>query len=68
MKQPYSFLGTFSCTNTSAIQNEEAPFFSPSAQLQTIVIPQAGHVLNLQENATTAWYPQVSQWLKAHAF
>ncbi len=61
-------LGAFNCTNTSVVQNEEAHFFSPSAQLQVIAIPQAGHVLNLQENATTAWYPQVSQWLKAHTF
>ncbi len=61
-------VGTFDCSNTSAVQQYEAAFFSPAAQLQTIVIPQAGHDLNLQENATTVWYPQVTGWLQAHAF
>lgn len=61
-------LGLFDCSNTSAVQSEEAPFFAPAAQLQVVVIPQAGHDLNLQENATTAWYPQIPQWLQAHAF
>ena len=59
-------LGAFNCTNTSAVLNNEAPFFSPAAQLQVIVIPQAGHDLNLQKNAATAWYPQVTQWLQKH--
>lgn len=61
-------LGLFNCTNTSAVQSEEAPFYTPGAQLQVVVIPQAGHDLNLQENATTAWYPLIPQWLQAHAF
>ena len=57
-------LGALDCTNTSAIANDEVPFFSPSARLRLIVIPQAGHDLNLQENASTAWFPQVKQWLQ----
>lgn len=59
-------LGTFNCTNSISVQNYEAPFFSPAAQLQVIVIPQAGHDLNLQENGPTVWYPQVTRWLQAH--
>ncbi len=59
-------LGTLNCTNTSSVEQNEAPFFSPAAQLQVIVVPQAGHDLNLQENAATVWYPQVTQWLQAH--
>ena len=59
-------LGTFNCTNGSNVQTYEAPFFAPAAHLQVIVIPQAGHDLNLQKNATTVWYPQALQWLQAH--
>lgn len=58
-------LGTFDCTNGSNVQNYEAPFFSPAAHLQVIIIPQAGHDLNLQENAATVWYPQALQWIQA---
>ncbi len=58
--------GAFNCTNTSDVQQYEAPFFSPAAQLEVIIIPQAGHVLNLQLNAATVWYPQVTQWLQTH--
>ncbi len=59
-------LGTFNCSNGSNVQNYEAPFFSPAAHLQVVIIPQAGHDLNLQENATTAWYPQALRWIRAH--
>lgn len=58
-------LGTFDCSNGSNVQTYEAPFFSPAAHLQVIIIPQAGHDLNLQENASTAWYPQALQWIQA---
>jgi hypothetical protein len=59
-------VGLLSCVNTSAVRSYEAPFYSPAAQLKMIVIPQAGHDLNLQKNAATVWYPQVVQWMKAH--
>lgn len=59
-------LGTLDCTNTSAIANDEALYYSPSAHLRLIVIPQAGHDLDLQENASTVWFPQVRQWLRTY--
>ncbi|ARV57861.1 hypothetical protein BZZ01_03735 [Nostocales cyanobacterium HT-58-2] len=39
----------------------EAPFFSPQAQLQTYVLPDAGHVMNLELNASL-WYYAARQW------
>lgn len=58
--------GALDCTNTSAVANDEAPYYSASAHLQLIVIPQAGHVLNLQNNASTVWFSQANQWLQAY--
>jgi alpha-beta hydrolase superfamily lysophospholipase len=59
-------LGTFNCINGSNVQSYEAPFFSPAAQLQVVIIPQAGHDLNLQKNAAAVWYPLARQWIQAH--
>lgn len=59
-------LGTFNCTNGSDVQSYEAPFFSPDAHLQVTIIPQAGHDLNLQKDASVVWYPQALQWIQAH--
>jgi pimeloyl-ACP methyl ester carboxylesterase len=56
-------LGTFSCTNTDTVKTYELPYYAPQAQLQVIVIPNAGHDLNLQINAPTDWYPQAIQWM-----
>jgi len=56
-------LGTFNCTNTQAVQQYEAPFFSPEAHLQVVIIPQAGHDLNLQENASV-WESAAVQWMR----
>lgn len=61
-------LGTFDCTNGSNVQNYEALYFSPDAHLQVIIIPQAGHDLNLQKNAATVWYPQALHWIQALPF
>lgn len=56
-------LGTFNCTNTQGVQQYEAPFFSPDAHLQVLIIPQAGHDLNLQKNASV-WESAAVQWLQ----
>jgi len=58
-------LGTFSCTNTDAVKQYEAAYYTLQAQLQLLVIPQAGHDLNLQKTASTAWYPQAITWIQA---
>jgi pimeloyl-ACP methyl ester carboxylesterase len=57
-------LGTFNCTNTQNVQQYEAPFFSPDAHLQVLIIPQAGHDLNLQQNASV-WESAAIQWIRA---
>jgi pimeloyl-ACP methyl ester carboxylesterase len=57
-------LGTFNCTNTGNVQQYEAPFFSPNAHLQVLIIPQAGHDLNLQTNASV-WESAAVQWFQA---
>jgi pimeloyl-ACP methyl ester carboxylesterase len=58
-------LGTFSCTNKESVRNYETVYYSPQAQLQLVVIPQAGHDLNLQLNAPTDWFPQALQWIQS---
>ena len=55
-------LGTLNCTNTQNVQQYEAPFFSLDAHLQLVIIPQAGHDLNLQENASV-WENAAIQWI-----
>jgi pimeloyl-ACP methyl ester carboxylesterase len=59
-------LGTFSCTNSDTVKQYESAYYAPQAQLQLLVIPQAGHDLNLQKTASTAWYPQAITWIKTH--
>jgi pimeloyl-ACP methyl ester carboxylesterase len=58
-------LGTLSCTNSTRVWNYESLYFSPQAHLQVIVVPKAGHDLNLQLNAPTVWYPQAIHWIQS---
>jgi pimeloyl-ACP methyl ester carboxylesterase len=39
------------CTDDATLHASEAPFFSPAARLQTTVVSDAGHDLNLQRDA-----------------
>jgi pimeloyl-ACP methyl ester carboxylesterase len=39
------------CADDATLHASEAPFFSPAARLQTTVVPDSGHDLNLQRNA-----------------
>jgi pimeloyl-ACP methyl ester carboxylesterase len=49
------------CTSAATLAQEEAPYFCAAAQLQTYVLPGAGHDLNLELN--TAGYQQaVMAW------
>jgi pimeloyl-ACP methyl ester carboxylesterase len=49
------------CSSAATIKQAEAPFYSPQAQLQVVVIPNAGHDLALHRSAplyfaaTIAW-------------
>lgn len=56
--------GTFDCTNTANVQQYEASFFAPDAHLQVQIIPQAGHDLNLQLNASV-WESAAAQWIQS---
>lgn len=58
-------LGTFSCTNNESVQTHEAVYYSPQAHLQVLVLPQAGHVLNLQRNASV-WYSAAISWVQSN--
>ncbi|MEO7022219.1 MAG: alpha/beta fold hydrolase [Ktedonobacteraceae bacterium] len=60
-------LGTFDCTNSENVQDYEAAFFSPDAHLQVLIIPQAGHDLNLQKNASI-WENAAGQWIHSTFF
>jgi pimeloyl-ACP methyl ester carboxylesterase len=49
------------CTNPSTVQRYEAPFYAPAATLQVVIIDNAGHDINLQQNAPT-WFAQAISW------
>jgi pimeloyl-ACP methyl ester carboxylesterase len=50
------------CSSDATVQQEEAPFWSGAPCFQAHVIPDAGHDLNLQENAQV-WYHLAGSWL-----
>lgn len=54
--------GAVDCTNTSSVLSNEAPYYSPQANYTLEIIPDAGHVLNLQLNAQTP-YTLISHWM-----
>jgi pimeloyl-ACP methyl ester carboxylesterase len=53
--------GTFDCSSAAAVVAQEAPFYSPQAQLHACVIPGSGHDISLALNHrlqvadTVAW-------------
>jgi len=53
------------CTSDATLHASEALFFSPEAQLETTVIPEAGHNLNLQRNAAT-FFDRAVRWFQDH--
>ena len=53
---------TLDCTDANAVVDNERSRFSEDACLETVVIKDAGHVLNLQLNAT-ATYGTILSWL-----
>ncbi|GAA0615115.1 alpha/beta fold hydrolase [Kutzneria viridogrisea] len=44
-------LALHDCSNAEALRAQEAPYYSPAAQLSTYVLPGAGHSLALHRNA-----------------
>ena len=58
----YIFCGNLvNCSDKAAVQNYEETFYSASACVETAVISEAGHNLNLHTNADAA-YNQMLSW------
>lgn len=53
------------CSSADSVQQTEAAFYAPQAQLQVVLIPDSGHDLNLHKNAPT-WFAAATQWALAH--
>ncbi|MCW2903678.1 MAG: alpha/beta hydrolase [Streptosporangiaceae bacterium] len=49
------------CAGDATLHASEAPFFSPAARLQTTVVPDSGHDLNLQRNAGL-FFDRAQRW------
>jgi pimeloyl-ACP methyl ester carboxylesterase len=49
------------CQSAENVAAFEAPFFSPESNLQTFVLPGAGHSINLAANASE-WFEAARQW------
>lgn len=49
------------CSSASTVYQAEAPYYSPQAQLQVVVVPNTGHDLNLHESAS-AWFAAAASW------
>ncbi|GAB2964544.1 alpha/beta hydrolase [Amycolatopsis acidiphila] len=53
------------CRSDATLHDSEAVFFSPEAHLETTVIPDAGHDLNLQRNARV-FFDRATRWFQNH--
>ncbi|MBA2287103.1 MAG: alpha/beta hydrolase [Ktedonobacteraceae bacterium] len=53
------------CGTVASVQSYEASYFSPDAHLHIVVLPDAGHDINLQENAQ-AWFTQATAWVNTY--
>ncbi|WP_409330056.1 alpha/beta hydrolase [Trujillonella humicola] len=51
------------CSSDGALHASEAPFFAPAAALETVVVPDAGHNLNLQLNADV-FFDSAQEWFE----
>ncbi|HEX3641310.1 MAG TPA: alpha/beta hydrolase, partial [Ktedonobacteraceae bacterium] len=53
------------CSSNATLQQAEAPFYAPQAQLQVAIIPNAGHDINLHLAAPT-WFAASTTWALQH--
>jgi alpha-beta hydrolase superfamily lysophospholipase len=53
------------CATDQSLHASEAPFFAQTPDLETFVLPGAGHILNLTRDAP-AWYARALQWFENH--
>jgi pimeloyl-ACP methyl ester carboxylesterase len=49
------------CSDPTALKSSETPYFSPAAELQTFVLPGAGHDVDLSLNAAQ-WFAAALGW------
>ncbi|WP_285746966.1 alpha/beta fold hydrolase [Lentzea sp. NBRC 105346] len=52
------------CSSAASLRAGEAPYYRPEAQLETYVLPGAGHSLGLHRNAAE-YYDATRNWLRA---
>jgi pimeloyl-ACP methyl ester carboxylesterase len=57
-------LGLDNCATDQTLYDSEAPFF-PQADMQTYVLPNAGHDINNELNAGD-WYAKAAAWATSH--
>ncbi|HVW42217.1 MAG TPA: alpha/beta fold hydrolase [Amycolatopsis sp.] len=53
------------CADDARLRASEALYFAPAAHLETTVVPDAGHDLNLQLNAAV-FYDRALSWFQQH--
>ena len=53
------------CATDATLHDSESPSFSPDAQLETTVVPNAGHSLNLHYNASV-FFDRSLRWFQLH--
>jgi pimeloyl-ACP methyl ester carboxylesterase len=51
------------CASAASVEQVEAPYYSPEAKLQVVLIPATGHVLNLHATAPL-WYSIALGWTR----
>jgi pimeloyl-ACP methyl ester carboxylesterase len=56
-------LATTNCATSETLYTWERPYYSTAARLQTFVLPDSGHDINLVPNAQL-WYAQALQWAR----
>jgi len=57
--------GASDCSSSAALLAGERPYYAPKADLQALVVPDTGHVLNLHRTAP-AHYRQLARWVDRH--
>lgn len=55
-------IGAADCNDVEAVQAQEAPYYSPEACLESYVLPNSGHDVNLQLNAQE-WFAAGVEWV-----
>lgn len=58
-------LAATDCSSATSVWQAEAPFYTAQAQLQVVVIPTAGHDLNLHKTAPL-WFDAARAWAYQH--